>query len=66
MTTTNTDFWNAQFYDGRHSFVSNYGNDLIELLNPKRGENILDLGCGTGDLACTLNGLNVQVTGVDA
>lgn len=66
MTITNTDFWNAQFYDGSHSFVSNYGNDLIELLNPKQGEKILDLGCGTGDLANMLNGLNANIIGVDA
>lgn len=64
--TPNTkDFWNASLYVQNHSFVSNYGNNLIELLAPKQGEKILDLGCGTGDLAKTLNDLGVNVVGVD-
>ena len=45
------DNWNANLYDQNHSFVSKYGNNLVELLAPKQGEKILDLGCGTGDLA---------------
>lgn len=59
------DLWNAKFYDTKHSFVSSYGNDLIELLQPKQGEKILDVGCGTGDLAHVLHGLGARVTGVD-
>ncbi|MFZ0444352.1 MAG: SAM-dependent methyltransferase, partial [Bacillus sp. (in: firmicutes)] len=43
------DYWNANLYDQNHSFVSKYGNNLIELLAPQQGEKILDLGCGTGD-----------------
>ncbi|MDR7077378.1 hypothetical protein J2Y03_002402 [Neobacillus niacini] len=39
MTTKkNKDIWNANLYDGNHSFVSKYGSDLIELLAPKKGE----------------------------
>ena len=37
------DYWNANLYDQNHSFVSKYGNNLIELLAPKQGEKILDL-----------------------
>ena len=37
------DYWNANLYDQNHSFVSKYGNNLIELLAPKQGERILDL-----------------------
>lgn len=59
------DYWNATLYDQNHSFVSEYGNDLIELLAPKPGEKILDLGCGTGDLAKKLYDGGVSVTGVD-
>lgn len=59
------DQWNANLYDNNHSFVSKYGNSLIELLNPKHGEKILDLGCGTGDLAKNLADSGVDVVGVD-
>ncbi|TWT27281.1 trans-aconitate 2-methyltransferase [Planomicrobium sp. CPCC 101110] len=59
------DPWNATLYDQNHSFVSEYGNDLIELLAPKQGEKILDLGCGTGDLAKKLSDGGVDVAGVD-
>jgi trans-aconitate methyltransferase len=59
------DYWNANLYDQNHSFVSRYGNNLIELLAPKRDEEILDLGCGTGDLAKKLDDLGVNVVGVD-
>ena len=57
--------WNANLYDSKHGFVSKYGNELIDLLNPVAGERILDLGCGTGDLAKKLADLEVEVVGVD-
>lgn len=59
------DSWNAKLYDHKHSFVSKYGNSLIELLAPKQGEKILDLGCGTGDLAHRLFENGIEVIGVD-
>lgn len=59
------DNWNPNLYDQKHSFVSKYGNHLIELLAPKQNEKILDLGCGTGDLAKKLFDLGVNVVGVD-
>lgn len=61
----NKDHWNAELYDGKHSFVSKYGEDLLELLAPKKGEYILDVGCGTGDLAYKLHELGVNVIGID-
>lgn len=57
--------WNANLYDGKHAFVSQYGQSLIELLAPKAGERILDLGCGTGDLAKQLYENGVDVMGID-
>jgi trans-aconitate methyltransferase len=62
---TTNDTWDANLYDQNHSFVSNYGNHLIELLAPKQGEKILDLGCGTGDLAKKLYDRGVDMVGVD-
>lgn len=65
ITKNNRDNWNANLYDEKHSFVSQFGQSVIELLAPKQGEHILDLGCGTGDLAHIINGLGATVVGVD-
>ncbi|WLR52505.1 methyltransferase domain-containing protein [Bacillus tianshenii] len=59
------DIWDAGLYDESHSFVSKFGNDLVELLAPTTGEQILDLGCGTGDLANTIYDYEADVKGVD-
>ncbi|MBT2214359.1 methyltransferase domain-containing protein [Virgibacillus dakarensis] len=59
------DMWDAELYDGKHAFVSTYGNDLINVLEPKKGEAVLDLGCGTGDIAKRLYDFGVHVTGID-
>lgn len=58
--------WNADLYDTSHSFVSKYGHDLISLLDFQKGERILDLGCGTGDLAKKLADAGVEVLGIDS
>ncbi|MFT4032871.1 MAG: methyltransferase domain-containing protein [Siphonobacter sp.] len=58
--------WNATLYDTKHDFVSKYGEDVVRLLNPQAGEKILDVGCGTGDLAAMIEQTGAKVTGVDA
>nr|WP_221625768.1 class I SAM-dependent methyltransferase [Halobellus ruber] len=40
--------WDSAAHDGSHSFVYEYGTDVVDLLNPQPDERILDLGCGTG------------------
>lgn len=60
------DLWNPKLYKNNHSFVYNYGHDLLELLNPQNGEIILDLGCGTGELTFEIYKKTPFVTGIDS
>jgi trans-aconitate 2-methyltransferase len=57
--------WDAARYDGAHSFVWKYGASVIELLAPRSGERILDLGCGTGHLTAEIKRSGARVIGVD-
>lgn len=57
--------WDARTYDRAFSYVSVMGTSMIELLDPKPGERILDLGCGTGDLTSRIAQAGAHVTGVD-
>lgn len=58
--------WNSELYQSSHSYVWNYGRDLLGLLQPKAGERILDVGCGTGQLANEIALSGAEVVGVDA
>ena len=58
--------WDAVGYDERFSFVTTYGQALVEQLDPRPGERILDLGCGTGHLTAEIASSGAMVEGVDA
>ncbi|MFI5136485.1 MAG: class I SAM-dependent methyltransferase [Sphingobacteriales bacterium] len=58
--------WNAELYDDKHAFVFQYGESVLELLDVKPGERILDLGCGTGHLTNEIKKPGAEVTGLDA
>ncbi|MEK4236044.1 MULTISPECIES: class I SAM-dependent methyltransferase [unclassified Paenibacillus] len=58
--------WNTGTYDTDMAFVSQFGESLIELLRPQPGEQIVDWGCGTGDLAAAIAASGATVTGIDA
>jgi trans-aconitate methyltransferase len=60
------DQWDSSLYDDRHSFVWKKVADLIDLLEPKSGERILDLGCGTGHLTAQIAERGAEVIGLDA
>jgi len=52
--------WKPQLYNEKHSFVYNYGENLLKLLNPKENERVLDLGCGSGQLTFKINELGID------
>ena len=56
--------WNVDLYKEKHSYVWKYGSDLLEMLAPKPGEQILDLGCGTGQLTAQI-AETAEVVGLD-
>ena len=57
--------WNVELYEQKHSYVWQYGSKLLEMLDPKPGEHILDLGCGTGELTAEIAATGARVVGLD-
>ena len=57
--------WNPEHYDNKLGYVSELGKGVVSLLDPKSGEKILDLGCGTGDLTHEIAMSGASVIGID-
>ena len=57
--------WDSAAYDGSHSFVYEYGADVVDLLDPQPDERVLDLGCGTGHLTDRIAESAAEVVGLD-
>ena len=66
MPTDPHQVWRADQYATNARFVSDLGLPVVQLLDPKPGERILDLGCGDGALTRRLVDLGCRVVGVDA
>lgn len=66
MTFVETKVWNPDDYETHGRFVSDLAGPVMELLAPKAGERILDLGCGDGVLTLAMQQSGVDVLGVDA
>ena len=60
-----TNQWDAKTYDEKHAFVYEKAKGLVDLLAPKKGERILDLGCGTGTLTAEIANRGAAVLGID-
>lgn len=58
--------WDATAYDSDFSFVTAYGDVLLDVLAAQPGERVLDIGCGTGHQAAALAALGVDVVGIDS
>lgn len=65
MVRTQKNSWNADKYNKHAAFVSNLALPVVDLLSPKKGEIILDLGCGDGTLACEIQKSGAKVVAVD-
>lgn len=61
-----TSKWDAGDYARNAAFVPALGLPVVDLLKPRPGERILDLGCGDGVLTEALLHAGAEVVGVDA
>ncbi|HLH24356.1 MAG TPA: methyltransferase domain-containing protein [Chloroflexota bacterium] len=58
--------WDAEAYDRTVSIVTRLGASVLDLLAPKAGLRVLDLGCGTGHLTAQIAAAGAEVMGIDA
>ncbi len=58
--------WDPTVYLRDAAFVPALGVPVLELLAPRAGEHILDLGCGDGTLTAQLRAAGTEVLGVDS
>ncbi len=57
--------WDAAAYEDHGRFVSDLGGTILEWLDAKPGEVILDAGCGDGALTHEISALGAVVEGVE-
>src|SRR5687768_8266609 len=58
--------WTTDTYRANAAYVPALGAAVLELLNPKVGEHILDVGCGEGSLTEKIIAAGATVVGIDA
>lgn len=58
--------WDSDNYAQTARYVSDLGTPVLELLEPKNGERILDLGCGDGALTAKIAQSGAKVIGIDS
>jgi SAM-dependent methyltransferase len=65
-STASTSKWDAKDYAKVGGFVAELGGAALDLLDPKPGERILDVGCGEGTLTKRIIERGATVLGVDS
>ncbi|MGA8262442.1 MAG: methyltransferase domain-containing protein [Arenicellales bacterium] len=58
--------WDAAVYRRNTGYISDLGMPVVELLQPRPGERILDIGCGDGVLTEKIAAVGCEVVGIDA
>jgi trans-aconitate methyltransferase len=58
--------WSSEAYARNARFVTDLGAPVLDLLAPRPGERVLDLGCGDGLLTKKIADLGCHVVGVDS
>lgn len=58
--------WDSELYDESFGVITRLGAGVVDLLAPRPGERILDLGCGTGHLTAQIAEAGADVIGIDA
>ncbi len=64
-TPASTSMWDAADYVRHGGFVPALGQAALDLLDPKPGEHILDVGCGDGTLTLKIKEAGAEVVGID-
>jgi trans-aconitate methyltransferase len=65
QSAASTSKWNAADYSRVGGFVAELGGAALDLLDPKPGERILDIGCGEGTLTKKISERGAVVLGID-
>jgi trans-aconitate methyltransferase len=58
--------WDSKLYDKSFGIITQLGAGVVELLAPRPGERIIDLGCGTGALTAQIAAAGAEVLGIDS
>lgn len=58
--------WSAERYARNARFVAELGEPVVDWLDPKPGERVLDVGCGDGALTASIIARGAEVVGIDS